>query len=369
MRLHRATVLAAILAVLAGLIGFAAPAEAASGPVFPVMNTSEAPPDGVYFRSSPHTADAIRIYGFGVFANERVQASCWQWGDAVGQYNNQIWYYAYNVSRPTVAGRSNEGWINTHYVNDGMSANHAAPGVSQCGSAPPPPPAPTVHAVYYSPSAGEADPAGGASVSRVATSQWSNPSIQCDTSRAISYVPGMATTLSGWSLGRLGSIYALAQASAAQRQQIKYILMIDPGGYNQMATGCDNRMLQVGPTSAFTYETAGQILANWLRDNPSARLVVMAGDVTADSLHPVNGYGHAGIQNFYFNAIRAAGSGPRSRTLVCNYSVPGTNVRDNNSLENSHHVMYRQTNPFIQQGALTSCPGISGLNQGASWRP
>lgn len=223
--------------------------------------------------------------------------------------------------------------------------------------------------VYFSPDAKEADPAGGVAVKRVpkyGNSGWANPSISCDTSLAIERVPPTATALAGWSLGRLGPIYALARASATQEQQITYILMIDPGGYNQMATGCDSSKLQI---TLFKYETAGQILAGWLRDNPSAHLVILAGDVTADPLNTVNGYAHAGIQNFYFNDIRAAGSSAVSRTLVCNYSVPGTNVHDNNSLENSHHVMYEHTNQFIQGPPLTSCPSVSGLIQGDSWHP
>lgn len=118
----------------------APPAVADGGPIFPVMNTSETPPDGVYFRSSPHTADAVRITGFGVFAGESIQANCWSWGDPVGSFNNHIWYNAANVTRTTVNGRANAGWINTHYVADNMNADHAAPGVPQCGSNPAPPP-------------------------------------------------------------------------------------------------------------------------------------------------------------------------------------------------------------------------------------
>jgi hypothetical protein len=232
----------------------------------------------------------------------------------------------------------------------------AGPGVS----------APAVQAVYFSPSAGEAPPAGGPVVKMVAEDIWANPNVSCDTSRAIGYVPATVTTLAGWSLGRLGPIYALARATNAQLEHINYVLMIDPGGYNQMAESCDAENLQVG---FLRYESAGQILAHWLSVNSSARLVIMAGDVTADPNHPVNGYTHAGIQNFYFNAIRAAGSSDISRTLVCNYHVPGTDVNNNNSLELSHHVMYQLTNRFIQQSPLTSCPAVPGLQQGASWHP
>jgi hypothetical protein len=97
--------------------------SAATGLIFTVMNTSETLPDGVWFRSEPHTADAIRITGFGVYKNERVQLQCYAWGDAVGPYSDRLWYYANNVTRPTVAGRVNVGYLNAHYINDGKYAN------------------------------------------------------------------------------------------------------------------------------------------------------------------------------------------------------------------------------------------------------
>jgi hypothetical protein len=115
-----------------------APASA-TGPVFTVMNTSETPPDGVWFRNSPQQNDTNRETGFGVYMNERVEAICYAWGDAVGPYANRVWYYANNVTRPTVNGHANTGYVNTHYVNDGMSANQVAAGIPQCGVTPPPP--------------------------------------------------------------------------------------------------------------------------------------------------------------------------------------------------------------------------------------
>jgi hypothetical protein len=104
----------------------------ASGPVFTVMNTSETPPDGVWFRNSPHTADTSRITGLGVYKNERVELQCYAWGDSVKPYNNTLWYKVANVSRPTVAGRANVGYLNAHYINDGKNANVLDAGVPQC---------------------------------------------------------------------------------------------------------------------------------------------------------------------------------------------------------------------------------------------
>jgi hypothetical protein len=117
-----------------GLSSLVAPAaNAASGPIFTVMNTSESLPDGVYFRNSPHTADTSRITGLGVYKNERVQLQCYAFGDAVGPYSDRLWYYVNNVTRPTVSGRADVGYLNAHYINDGKSANVVDAGVPECG--------------------------------------------------------------------------------------------------------------------------------------------------------------------------------------------------------------------------------------------
>src|SRR5438477_4980842 len=99
-----------------GLVAAPAHAYQIDGPVFTVMNTSETLPDGVYFRNSPHTADTNRVYGLGVFRNEQVQYRCYAFGDAVGAFNNRLWYFVKNVSRPiNYDGEVNQGYLNAHY--------------------------------------------------------------------------------------------------------------------------------------------------------------------------------------------------------------------------------------------------------------
>ncbi|WP_284747749.1 amidase domain-containing protein [Amycolatopsis sp. RTGN1] len=135
MRLTKFARLAAVPLTVLGLM-VAVPAVAdASGPVFTVMNTSETPPDGVYFRNSAHPSDTSRITGLGVYKNERVQLQCYAWGDAVGGYRNSLWYKVANVSRPTAGSRADVGYLNGHYVNDGKNANQVDAGVPQCGAA------------------------------------------------------------------------------------------------------------------------------------------------------------------------------------------------------------------------------------------
>ena len=107
------------------------PSGGAQDPVFTVMNTSETPPDGVWFRNSPHTADTDRVTGHGVYGGDQVQLNCYAFGDSGGQYNDTLWYYVNNVTRPTVSGNgtSNVGYLNAHYVNDGKDANVVDAGV------------------------------------------------------------------------------------------------------------------------------------------------------------------------------------------------------------------------------------------------
>jgi hypothetical protein len=148
-RLRRLAILASLMSALiaAGLVGTGS-AFAYSGPIFTVMNTSETLPDGVWFRNSPHTSDTDRVTGHGVYMGERVQEVCYAWGDAVGPYNNGLWYFVLNVTRPVNAGVENSGYLNAHYINDGTVANEIVPGVPQCGVAPPPlppPPPPPPH--------------------------------------------------------------------------------------------------------------------------------------------------------------------------------------------------------------------------------
>ena len=110
----------------------AQPPPPASGPIFTVINTSETLPDGVWFRNSAHTADTDRVTGHGVYKNERVQLHCYAWGDAVGAYNNKLWFRVTNVTRPTINSRPNSGFLNAHYVNDGKLANQIDAGVPAC---------------------------------------------------------------------------------------------------------------------------------------------------------------------------------------------------------------------------------------------
>ncbi|MFZ1302153.1 MAG: phospholipase [Candidatus Microsaccharimonas sp.] len=139
-----AAVLTAALMLMGLILG--ATSAAADEPIYPVMNTSEYPPDGIYFRSAPDWNKPIRVTGVGIYSGERVQLKCWEWGTNVPRTDggsNTLWYYSLNVSRPSVGGYGNNiGWVNAHFVNDGTGPNQVAPSVIRCGTAPAPAPAP-----------------------------------------------------------------------------------------------------------------------------------------------------------------------------------------------------------------------------------
>jgi Protein of unknown function (DUF2599) len=103
-----------------------------SGPVFTVMNTSETLPDGIWFRTAPYMADTERITGLGPYMNEQVELLCYQFGEAVGPYSDRLWYQANDITRPTVDGRPNTGYLNAHFINDGLLANQIDSGVLSC---------------------------------------------------------------------------------------------------------------------------------------------------------------------------------------------------------------------------------------------
>jgi hypothetical protein len=312
-------------------------------------------PIGVYWRSQPNWNSAVQRPGYGVYNGDIVQLNCHQAGATMPGTANQLWYKA-----TVVRGRGKgSGWVSDHFLATPWNVpNQPVPGVPSCssssGGSQPVNPSPTeMGAAYFSPyPLGQYMPSGGELV--IQRSAWTTDTA-CSNSKMVdvpTYDPNAGrtvTTLAGWSLGRVGPLYYL-QGFQSRWQTINYVLMIDPGSYDQLRNGCDWTI------------NANSILYNWLHANPHAHLVILAGASTKDPQHPsyVNGhtYYHRGIQEVYFARIRQD-AGVRSRVLVCNYQDNVT--RPTNAL---HEQMFWEFNKYIDQAPLGSCP-----DGGYPWHP
>jgi hypothetical protein len=155
-------------------------------------------------------------------------------------------------------------------------------------------------------------------------------------------------TLAGWSKGRVGVMSYLDLASDRQLDQLEYVLLIDPGTYDELT--CDRKL------------EAGWHLAQWLAKNSSAHLVVIS---TTEISQKENS---KGIQESYFNAIRkqsTTANNLRGRVLTCNYAM-------------SHQAAFATGQYWIAHRIGTStksCPWLTGSGEtykpqfGAGWHP
>jgi hypothetical protein len=368
----------AIIAMVVATVGSLSGVSAADAAQFLVMNTREQPPDGVWFRYAPDPSATTRTTGLGVYQGEHVNVRCYWNGTPFGPYNNNVWYYAFDLERPTVGGASNEGWINTHYVDDGMTANNAAPGVPHCavgsgnggdvaaseatgGGGQVLGATTTPTAVYYSPYEDQAiyQLAAGDPTKLIRFSDWWPSHANCSKDNPRKpYNATMAaaagqpiTTIAGWSSGRLGVFGYLNKASDLQLKQLNYVVLIDPGSIGDM--GCDLAVPGAGK--------AGNVLVRWLRANRSAHLVVISGTISQTARSE-------GIQEAYYNPIRNAthdyGVNLRSRALTCNYKID----HDPQAFQASRYWIQHQIG-----SKQASCPWLSltgtTYKPTAGWHP
>jgi hypothetical protein len=162
----------------------------------------------------------------------------------------------------------------------------------------------------------------------------------------------LITTLAAWSYGRNGPIMFLASKPPWWRQ-VHYILLFDPGSLSNYRTGvCDTK-----------YPQKSSLVADWLAQNSANRLVVLAGALTADYNNPINGYAHAGIQNYLFPAIRSypvlSGRNIRQQVVVCNYDGM------------KHEDVWINFKNKMNDAPITlsTCPPAPGYSHVVSWNP
>lgn len=282
----------AAIAITIGCVAIASPAHAGTGLFYQAVDSDNDPYSGIYLRDGTSMANVRRITSRYLYYGNTVELICGTWGEAVGPNSNRRWHSVTAINGPA-AGQT--GWIADRYVNTPNVANQVTPGEPECGVPPR-----YDGSVYYSP----APPNNHASPATFTMAQSSWAPGGCNPNQAGNFPSWVApsnqyvTTLSGWSIGRLGPVYFL-QANRSRWSEIHYILLFDPGNLEQLTGGCDDDY------------NPGRLYTDWLKSNPNNRLVILAGVVTsADS--------HRGIQEAYFNYLRANG-GPRDRVIVCNY--------------------------------------------------
>ncbi|HEY5052912.1 MAG TPA: hypothetical protein VII45_05825 [Solirubrobacterales bacterium] len=336
----------------------------AAGLVFTVFNAE----GGIYYRNSAEWSNTTKTPGVGVYNGDQVELICGALGDSVGPYNDRAWSKVRNLSRPGIG----EGWVNEHFINDGAPANAFVPGEPSCGASSQggssyspggslyfsPYNGPNIKVHYgpfgvltkwvpatspatYTADVHEWHPSGGGSCPDL--SSIVPPELHGDV-----YGGKLITTLAAWSVARSAPLLFLEASEFAS--QVHYILLFDPGDLEEYASStCPKRMYQR--------------LAFWLGESKTNRLVVLAGQVTADYENPINGHAHAGIQNYLFPSIRdypnVHGRNIRQQVVVCNYD------------EMSHEDVWMNFKGAMNQAPITlsTCPKASPHEQVVSWNP
>jgi len=325
----------------------AAPPPSSGGAASGVYSIVDAD-GGVFFRNSPQWGDTSRTVGVGVYTGDRVQVICGSFGDPVGPYANRWWSYVENLSRPS-AGR---GWVNAHFINDGVAANQPSPGEGSCpigttGVAPKGPGSTSnqgLNSVFFSPN-GNSDGLGeglGIAFHELTYGAWTNSG--CDPEPAARFVASLGSdggSLAGWSRGRIGPIYALL--SPKVRANVHRVVLFDPGNSSEIEGSCDGKGFVNG------------LLAGWVSSNEANRLVILAGRATEErkggkgSRPTFSGLWHyylAGIWNQPF----------ADRVKICAYE------------EMDHEEILREFE-WIVETPTTYCPTMPWTPAVTEWHP
>ncbi len=335
-----------------------APGPSGGGPVFTIFNAD----GGIYYRNSPSWGDTSKTPGIGVYNGDQVQLMCGVFGEPYGPYANKWWSYVKNLTR----SNAGEGWVNAHFINDGMPANTPSPGEGTCASGggtksgTPSTPA-SYRSVFYWPRL---------TVNERPANIWMNVSdLDFDYPQWVSgncnplppvpiYIPTSVNTLAGWSVGRLGPIYFLKDFPG-QWSQINNIILFDPGSKSEMegTEGCDAKL---------TNPPISQLLVSWLTSPGDHRLLILTGIRSEDWDAVVKGIGigkahFSGLWHYYFSVLWSQPWSVRSRVQVCDYDDLA-----HEAVLNNFYQIVKATGLGIQG---SGCPVSPAAPLPVAWNP
>lgn len=332
--------LATIPAALSLVVGASSAVGAEDGRVAHIAKTEI----GIYFRSDPNNWESRGALA-GIDGTT-VTLRCATEGMAVGEFSNRIWYLADDAN--------GSGYLPDHFLDTPVKANQWLVGMPRCGEdkAVPAPAAPK--SVFFS---GTDSPKGSAdqnvSDRDYALQDWASGGT-CKGGHTPGMVPDSVDTLAGWSRGRIGVVYFLANASPEQRSKIHRIILFDPASTDDIAGslgplhrnhGCD-----------FDYDV-NKLLADWLSSSSQNKLIVITGlrsEMKDDVNNPSSHSTFAGMWKYYFAGIWNKPFADRA--LVCDYNML------------SHVEVMRDFAGVVKSGA-DSCPAAPEGHKLQAWHP
>jgi hypothetical protein len=294
----------AVLAAVLGLLVLTPQVAAAEAPqTYQIAGTDI----GLMFRSDPNDWES-RIGPAG-YDGDNVTLECETQGTPAGPRANNMWYQA-----STALG---SGYLPDAFLNTPTHANEWLPGLPRCDADATAPSGPK--SVFFS----GTDVAKGSAAEDVsdkdyALNDWATGGT-CKGDRIPSLVPDTVDTLAGWSRGRIGVVYFLANASQEQRDRIHRIILFDPASLTDIEGSFG--IFHYGSACDFEFDV-NDLIAKWLESDSRNQLIVYTGarsEVKKDSDDPKSESTFAGLWKYYFAGIWEKPSSDRA--LVCDYNV------------------------------------------------
>jgi hypothetical protein len=308
---------AALTVAITGLALETSPAVADNSQEYTIADTAAG---GVYSRNSPRMGDTPRIAGKGIYPGDIARLICGITdGEAYGPNNNTTWHKIINLSRP----EHGEFWENDRFFNTPNKPGELAPGEKNCnepssGGQPAEKAKSKITSVFYSPNTNPhgIDRANGADLN-LTIDKWSAG--DCAPELAAK-VPAGVDTLAGWSVGRLGPVYFLEKATDEQKNDLRTIILFDPGASSDMDKPSFAKQLAGKNTCDWRYDING-LLSDWLSSNKENRLFVMTGRDSEMKTDPGNPGSHStfqGLWKHYFAGLWNKDFADRAK--VCDYN-------------------------------------------------